>query len=443
MASQSVPKNTLRGSNMDRDRGGTNEGGEVVDVMNETKASEIEDGDNKDTMGIDHPEASPGESTLPVEELEEEVHFYGASPLRAGLPNLSITPIIASTNSINTQSAAQQTPQAKTFHRFRDFPAEVRCMVWKYHAEEEEDFGKPRTLTIIAKYNGKNPKNDKRCIYAAELEHRMALTMDTRTRSFGKKSVFPWVAQPAPSYKMPASLYVNRESKDIGKEMYSKSHFLMSIFGNEKPIYFREDLDVLHFTDWFTFNTFCLQYAFVQTKKTSITAALQAKRRDQFPVDEEDLPLHLRCGICAYNNRGWDHQDPCIRCQDLNPRETLDDYVKHLAIGTESFGLTERINAERYATKQTERMQKLRKRALMYINWSSYRLETLVLGMDSHLVSDRLHRGRRKWVEDRYQFKKDVMKYMSRKLYAEIEVVPKKEFAERFGDWDPQLELGW
>ncbi|KAJ8059720.1 hypothetical protein OCU04_011365 [Sclerotinia nivalis] len=289
-----------------------------------------------------------------------------------GIPsqNMATTSLSTGTtgNAINIQSTAQQHPPAKNFHRFCDFPAEVRCMVWKYHTENEEDFGKPRTLTIIAKYTGKNPAKNHRCTYVSQLCHRMALTATANTHAFDKKATFPWTAQPAQSCKMPASLYINRESIYVGERTYSKSHFLMSIFGDGMPVYFREDVDKLHFSDWFTFNTFCLQFAFVQTKKTSITAAIHANRRIAIPIDEPDLPLHLRCLVCSHNNRGWNRASPCFDCQDRNPRERLDDYIKHLAIGTESSGLCERINDEQFVIKQTERMQKLRKKAVEYMS---------------------------------------------------------------------------
>ncbi|KAF7930982.1 uncharacterized protein EAE97_009191 [Botrytis byssoidea] len=218
---------------------------------------------------------------------------------------------------------------------------------------------------------------------------------------------------------MPASLYVNKEARYVGQGLYLRSHFLMSILETEKPVYFREDLDILHFSGWFTFNTFCVQFTFMQTKETSVRLAMEANRRVIIPYDEEDIPLHLRCVVCMHNNR------------DLNPRERLDDYIKNVAVGTESFGLSERINAEKFAVKQTQRMQKLRIKALQYMNWGFNKLNTLVLGMDIHLVSDTMHQRRPEWVEDRWRFKEDIMKYLTDKAFVEIEFLSKKERIRR------------
>ncbi|KAF5869771.1 uncharacterized protein Bfra_010971 [Botrytis fragariae] len=350
---------------------------------------------------------------------------------------------MASANINYAHNIAQLSSQPGTFHRSSDFPAEVRCTIWKYHAEDEEDFGEPHSLTIIAKYTGENPKKNSRCNYVTELLHHMELTDDQNTRSFQKSVKFPWTAQPAPSYKIPASLYVNKEGQYAGQELYSKSHFLMSILETEKPVYFREDLDTLHFSDWFTFNTFCVQFAFVQTDQTSIRLAMEANRRVIIPEDEVDISLHLRCVVCRHNNRGWHRPNPCVKCLDMNPRQRLDDYIKNVAIGTESFGLPEKINAEKFAVKQTQRMQKLRIKALQYMDWGFNKLDSLVLGMDSHLVSDTLHQKRPKWVEDRWKFKEDIMRHLTYKAFEEVEFLSKKEFIERFGERDPRIELGW
>ncbi|KAF7946314.1 hypothetical protein EAE96_009315 [Botrytis aclada] len=293
-------------------------------------------------------------------------------------------------------------------------------MIWKYHAEEEEeeeeeeeDFGEPRTLTLIAKYAGENPQRNARCNHVTELLHRMELTDDHSTRSFDKRVKFAWSAQPAPTYKMPASLYVNKEARYVGQELYSQSHLLMSILETEKPVYFREDLDTLHFADWFTFNTFCVQFAFEQTYETSVRRAMKANRRAMIFDDEdaEDFPWHLRCVICKHHNFGLYRPSPCVKCEDLNPRERLDDYIKNIAVGTESFGLSKKINAEKFAVKQTQRMQKLRRKALEYMDWGFNKLDTLVLGTDSHLVADTLHHRRTKWVEDRCWLEGDIMVY--------------------------------
>ncbi|KAF7858459.1 hypothetical protein EAF04_009059 [Stromatinia cepivora] len=411
------------GDNKNRNDAGKDDGCESA---NDTSVVETGCSNSRD---IDQPEATQGEE---FRAPKEEDDLYAA---------------MAFTSAINTQNTAQQNPPAKTFHRFCDFPAEVRCIVWKYHMEDEEDFRKPRTLTIIAKYTGKNPANNHRCTYVSQLCHRMALTTTAGTHAFDKKATFPWTAQPARPCKIPASFYINRESKYVGERMYSKSHFLMSILGDGKPVYFREDLDTLHFSDWFTFNTFCLQFAFVQTKKTSITAAMHANRRITIPVDEPDLPLNLRCVVCLHNNRGWNHASPCFTCQDRNPRERLDYCIKHLAIGTESSGLCERTNAEKLAIKQAERMQKLRKKAVEYMNWGFNRLDTLVLRMDGHtvldhMISDAIHRGRGRGrrVEDSWQFIED-MKSLTKKGLEEVEFLPRKAFVERFGEWDPKSEL--
>ncbi|KAF7930981.1 uncharacterized protein EAE97_009190 [Botrytis byssoidea] len=117
--------------------------------------------------------------------------LYDTSPATESLQNSTITPVIASTKINRTQNIVQISPQPGIFRRFRDFPAEVRCMIWKYHAEDEEDFGEPRTLTIIAKYSGENTKNNTRCNYVMELLHRMELTDEYNTRSFQKNVKCP------------------------------------------------------------------------------------------------------------------------------------------------------------------------------------------------------------------------------------------------------------
>ncbi|TGO12158.1 hypothetical protein BTUL_0093g00060 [Botrytis tulipae] len=433
----SISTDTTEGmDNMDIDGNGIDGVGEGANVTNTVEM------DNDVSMEMDQSADDKG-AECTCESSGQHNSLYDTSPATECLQNSTITPAMASTNINYTQNITKLSPQPGTFHRFRDFPPEVRCMIWKYHAEDEEDFGKPRTLTIIAKYSGENAKNNTRCNYVMELLHRMELTDEQNTRSFQKNVKFPWTAQPAPSYKMPASLYVNKEARYISQELYSKSSFLMSILETEKPVYFREDLDILHFSDWFTFNTFCVQFAFMQTKKTSIRLAMKANRRVIIPYDEEDIPLHLRCVVCMHNNRGWHRPNPCVKCQDLNPRERLDDYIKNVAVGTESFGLSERINAEKFAVKQTQRMQKLRIKALQYMDWGFNKLDTLVLGMDSHLVSDSIHQRRTKWVEDRWRFKEDIMKYLKKKAFEEIEFLSKKEFIERFREWDPQIKLGW
>ncbi|TGO75371.1 hypothetical protein BELL_0217g00070 [Botrytis elliptica] len=437
MASTSLCTDTTEGmDNMDIDGSGIDGVGEGA---NATSTVEM---DNEVSMGMDQSADTEGAERV-CESSGPHNGLYDTSPATDCLQSLTITPAVASTNVDYARNMAQLSPQPGTFHRFRDFPAEVRCMIWKYHAEDEEDFGEPRTLTIIAKYTGENAKKNSRCNYVMELLHRMELTDEQNTRSFQKNVKFPWTAQPAPSYKMPASLYVNKEARYIGQELYSKSHFLMSILETEKPVYFREDLDILHFSDWFTFNTFCVQFAFMQTKETSIRLAMKANRRVIIPEDEEDIPLLLRCVVCMHMNRGWHRPNPCVKCQDMNPRERLDDYIKNVAVGTESFGLSERINAEKFAVKQTQRMQKLRIKALEYMDWGFNQLDTLVLGMDSHLVSDTIHSRRPKWVEDRWKFKEDIMRYLKRKAFHEVEFLSKKEFIERFGEWDPQIQLGW
>ncbi|KAF7905373.1 uncharacterized protein EAF01_005894 [Botrytis porri] len=420
---------------MNIDGSGIDGVGESVNATNTVET------DNDVSMEMDQAADTAG-AKCTCESTEQHNGLYAASPLKENLQSLTITPAMASTTIDYTQNIAQLSPQPGTFYRFRDFPAEVRCMIWKYHAEDEEDFGEPRTLTIIANFDGENAKNNTRCNYVAELLHRMELTNDQNTRSFQKRVRFPWRAQPAPSYKMPASLYINKEARYVGQEIYSKSHFLMSILETEKPVYFREDLDTLHFSDWFTFNTFCVQFAYVQTKQTSVRLAMKASRRVIIPDDEENIPLHLRCFVCRHNNRGWHRPNPCIKCQDLNPRQRLDDYIRNLAVGTESFGLSERINVEKSAVKQTQRMQKLRIKALEYMNWGFNKLDTLVLGMDSHLVSDTLHQRRSRWVEDRWRFKEDIMQYLTEKAFVDVEILSKREFIERFGEWDPQIKLG-
>ncbi|ESZ95728.1 hypothetical protein SBOR_3882 [Sclerotinia borealis F-4128] len=414
--------------------GGGGEGANVTNVV------EIEYGD---TMDINQPRVPQGERSIPV---DEEWNLYGASPPRANPPR--ITPASTSTNAINTQTTAQPEPQAKTFHRFSLFPTEIRRMVWKCHAEEEENFGPRRTLTIIAKHTG-DPKNNDRCTYVPELEQRVYIKIRLHSRAFDTGSAFPWVAQPALSYRSPASLYVNQESKDVGQEMYSKSHFLMSIFGDGKTVYFRKDIDILHFADWFTFSTFCLQYAFVQTGEASMAAAIQANRRPQIPTDEEDLPFNLQCSTCRTHHRGWNHQNPCSACQDLNPRERLDDHIKHFAIATDSivgrgsFGFVNRRDAERYANRQTERMQNLRRRALEYINWSCNRFDTLVLGMASHEESDTVPWERLDWLEKRYKLRMELLRFSSDEYFSKIDFLSKEAFVERFGKWGPQLSLSY
>ncbi|KAB8300992.1 hypothetical protein EYC80_002916 [Monilinia laxa] len=432
MAGVIRPDTTKDGDNMDRNGSGTrrDNGG-----VNATKAVESE---SSDAMNIDQPGTPYGKNSP---RLEEEDDLYGASPLRAKLLNLHITSVMTSTETTPTRSTAQQNPQNKTFYRFRELGPEVRCMVWKYYAEAEENFSKPRVLTVISKYTGENTKNDKRHTYVSELRQRMNLRDDSRTRSFDENETFPWVTQPASSFKMPASMYINRESKKVSGELYSKSHLLMSIFGNGKPVYFREDLDVLHFADWFTFNTFCLQFAFVQTKKTFIAGAIQAMRRREIPLGEEDLPLNLRCLTCQKYDKSWNPSNPCGICQDLNPRERLDDHIKHVAIGTESFGLVERYIAERCAVSQIQTMRVLRERALKYMNWGFNRLYTLVLGMEGHPITTGTHSIGGIWVDDRSQTKEDVLNYFSMMYFRKIGFLPKKEFEERFGVWDPKYEI--
>ncbi|TGO38508.1 hypothetical protein BHYA_0073g00170 [Botrytis hyacinthi] len=329
MASTNLCIDTTEGmDNMDIDGSGIDGVGEGA---NATSTAEI---DNDVSMGMDQSADTKG-AEFTCESSGQHNGLYDTSPTKECLQSLAITPAIASTNINYTQNIAQISSQPGTFHRFRDFPAEVRCMIWKYHAEDEENFGGPRTLTIIAKYSGENTKNNTRCNYVMELLHRMELTDEQNTRSFQKNAKFPWTAQPAPSYKLPASLYVNKEARYVGQELYSKSHFLMSILETEKPVYFREGLDILHFSDWFTFNTFCVQFAFVRTKETSVRLAMKANRRVIIPYDEEDIPLHLRCVVCMHNNRGWHRPNPCVKCQDMNPRQRLDDYIKNVAVGTE------------------------------------------------------------------------------------------------------------
>ncbi|TEY45513.1 hypothetical protein BOTCAL_0330g00070 [Botryotinia calthae] len=421
---------------MDIDESGVDGVGEAA---NATSTVEMND---DVSMVMDQPADAKG-AECACESSGQHNGLYDVSPAKECLQSLTITPTMASININDTRNTAQQSPQPRTFRRFRDFPAEVRCMIWKYHAEAEEDFGEPRTLTLISKLTGENINKEGRCNYVNELLHRMELTDDQRTLSFQKKARFPWTAQPTSSYKMPDSLYINREARYIGLELYSKSHFLMSILETEKPVYFREDLDTLHFADWFTFNTFCLQFAFVQTKETSIRSAMKANRRVIIPLDEEDIPWHLRCVVCMHHDRGWHRPNPCEMCQDANPRQCLDDYIKNVAVGTETFGLSKKINAEKYAIKQSIRTQNLRIKALEYMNWGFHRLDNLVLGMDSHLVAGAMRRRRAIWVEDSWKFEVDITKYLTKKPFEEVVFLTKKEFIQRFGDWDPQIKLGW
>lgn len=52
-----------------------------------------------------------------------------------------------------------------------------------------------------------------------------------------------------------------------------------------------------------------------------------------------------------HHDCGWHPPNPCEICQDANPRQRLGVYIKNVTVGTETFGLPEKTNAEKYAIK--------------------------------------------------------------------------------------------